>query len=971
VPGVLAQIERMLGNYLDVHLELVEWKTHVAGDMGRPQEIINRQIGDYDIFVGVMWKRFGTPTGKAESGTEEEFNVAYANWLKYRRPRILFYFSQIPFMPHTQDEVSQLSKVISFKDKLGKKGLIHTYSSTEDFTDLLREHIVKVIQEWFPTRGESVPAADFTRYIKYLKEETQYIDIRGLVSGEGKAHQFRTDELYIPLKTSSMDLSEKTLRGRKRPEDLQPGEADLQEALKMPRLVIQGDPGSGKTTFLRLLTFTLCQKWLNEKSAAKAARILWPDPPLLPIFIRLGRLVEHIENCKTKPAISKDSPECMLRFLEDQSREFNWKINADHFRSELESGRCLILFDGIDEAPTVKTRETVSRLASNLIKAYPECKVVLTGRPAALVGEAVPEGFYIVAIAPLDDAAMQSFLKKWSSALYPKAPEKSMQHQRELGEALQSRPEIRRMAKTPVMLTALAVVHWNEHRLPEQRVELYESIIMWLMRSRSQRTGRFKADRCRKLLQKLALGMFTHPDGRQRQVNLHWAAEKIAGEFEGIKGSTAIEQAEYFLRDEMIDSGIVAYRGNRLEFWHLSFQEYLVAFEIAGLLEKEQWELLSINKRLYQSEWREAVLLLGGVLYKQGHEKINYFIDSILDSLPKDKTDKALPMLAGAVGLLGGMVSDLSPFDFKPANLKYPEIVRSVMCIFDKDSFRKIPVKTRIEAADALGRVGDPRLKGDPIVSIRGGLFWMGAQKSDPKKPNYDKDAYEGKDLWNEKPVHRVELSPFRIGKYPVTVGQFLRFMEDGGYENKKHWLQGKFGEFKKPGEWQGQLEFLSRPVVNVSWYEAGAYCRWAGGRLPTEAEWERAARGPDTVYRKYPWGNNEPDGETANFEMTNVKHTTPVGMFPENCSPENIFDMAGNVWEWCIDWFDRDYYSICGKKGIINNPVGPEKGDGRVVRGGSFNDDWGSMRCALRLRGDPRGRNGGVGFRVVRGVES
>ena len=972
VPGVIAQINRMLGDYLDIHLDLSEWKTHVAGDMGRPQAVINRQIERYDIFVGIMWKRFGTPTGKAESGTEEEFNTAYANWLKYKKPRILFYFSQVPFTLPTQDEMIQLSRVISFKEKLTQKGLTHNYSSPDDFGDQLRDHIVRVLQEWFPAKTVSSSIADFTRYLKYLKDETQYIDIRGLVSGEGKAHQFQIDELYIPLKTSSTGLSEKKLKERRRPVDLESREADLQEALKQAPLVIQGDPGSGKTTFLRLLTFTLCQKWLDEKTSPMAAQIIWPDPPPLPIFIRLGRLVEHIQNCKTQPAVSGDSPECMLRFLEDQSREFNWKLNAGHFHSELESGRCLILLDGLDEAPNIQTREMVSRLASNLLKAHPKCKIVLTGRPAALVGEAFPERFSLVEIAPLDENAIRLFLKQWCSALYPKAPEKSLRYQSELGEALQSRPEIRRMAKTPVMLTALAVVHWNEHRLPEQRADLYESIITWLLRSRSQRPGRFKAERCRKLLQKLALAMFLHPEGRERQVTLHQAAESIAGEFEGTKESTVVEQAEYFLRDEMVDSGIVAERSNRLEFWHLSFQEYLAVFEIAGLLEKEQWDLLSQNRRLYQSEWREVMLLLGGVLYKQGPEKINHFIDSIIDSLPREKIDKDLPEIANAVGLLGGIANDLSPFDFKPSNSQYAEVVRSVMRIFEKDTFRKIPVRTRIEVADALGKVGDPRLQGDPMVLIPGGAFWMGAQKSDTKRPNYDKDAYdEEKEIWNEAPVHRVELSPFRIGKYPVTVGQFMRFVEDGGYEDKRHWIHGGFGEFKEHEEWQNQREFVTRPFVNVSWYEACAYCKWAGGRLPTEAEWERAARGPDAVYRKYPWGNKEPDGETANFEMSNIKHVTPVGIFPENASQEGVVDMAGNVWEWCADWISGDYYNICEKKGVIKDPKGPEKGDGRVVRGGSFNDYRLNMRCANRVRVNPQVRVNYVGFRVVRGVES
>jgi len=967
----VAQINRMWGDVYDVSLEVIDWKTHVMPDMGRPQQVINRQIKDYDIFVGVMWKRFGTPTGKAESGTEEEFNIAYANWEKYGRPRILFYFSQAPFMPKTSEEVTQLAKVLAFKEKLQQKGLIRDYQSPDEFADLLREHLVKVLQEWFPTKKAAAPAADFIRYLKYLRDDTMYIDIRGMVSGEGKVHQFRIDQLYIPLKTTGAgfleDQADKRRKGH--PEEMMPRDVDLPEALKQPRLIIKGDPGAGKTTFLRLLTFTLCQNWLGENAGSAATKIPWHDPAPLPIFIRLGRLTEHIRQCHGKDAIRDDSPECLLRFLGDQGREFNWKLKGEDFRRELETGQCLILLDGLDEAPDSQTREIVSALAANILKAYPKCKVVLTSRPAALIGEAIPAGFTLVEIAALDDEAMQIFLKLWSAALYPEAPEKSQQHQKDLGEALQSRPEIRRMAKTPVMLTALAVVHWNEHRLPEQRVELYESIITWLLRSRAQRTGRLKADRCRKLLRKLALEMFIHSDGRQRQVNLHWAAETLADEFESTKTDKPLEQAGYFLRDEMVDSGIIVERGKRLEFWHLSFQEYLAAYEIAGLLEKEQLELLFHNERLYQGEWREVILLLAGVLYKQGEEKINHLIDAVIDRGPQQTGQKFLTPLAREVALLGGIVRDLSPFDFEPSNPRCPEISKSVLGIFEKETFRQIPVQIRIEAADALGKVGDPRLEGDPMVDIPGGIFWMGAQKRDKNKPNYDEEAYEEKDDWNESPVHQVELSPFSISKYPITVGQYQRFIDDGGYEDEKHWINGGFGEFKQPDEWQDQLPYPSRPVVYVSWYEASAYCHWAGGRLPTEAEWERAARGPDPAYRKYPWGNKEPDGERANFDESKINQVTPVGIFPESCSPEGVIDMAGNAWEWCWDWISGDYYQICAKHGVIKNPKGPDKGDGRVLRGGAFYNVREDLRCAYRDSRYPHYRSVDVGFRVVRSL--
>jgi hypothetical protein len=203
VRAVAEQVNRMLGDSLGIVLEVIDWKTHVVPDMGRPQEVINEQVRDYDIFIGILWKRFGTPTGKAESGTEEEFNIAYANWQKFKRPRILFYFSQLPYVPKDYAEAMQWAKVMAFKEQLQQKGLIRDYQTVEEFSDILREHLIKVLQEWFKPKTGSTPVsiADFTAYLKYLRQETMHIDIRGLVTGKGKLHQFPIDELYIPLRT--------------------------------------------------------------------------------------------------------------------------------------------------------------------------------------------------------------------------------------------------------------------------------------------------------------------------------------------------------------------------------------------------------------------------------------------------------------------------------------------------------------------------------------------------------------------------------------------------------------------------------------------------------------------------------------------------------------------------------------------------------------------------------------------------
>ncbi|MGH9671843.1 MAG: formylglycine-generating enzyme family protein, partial [Bryobacteraceae bacterium] len=166
-----------------------------------------------------------------------------------------------------------------------------------------------------------------------------------------------------------------------------------------------------------------------------------------------------------------------------------------------------------------------------------------------------------------------------------------------------------------------------------------------------------------------------------------------------------------------------------------------------------------------------------------------------------------------------------------------------------------------------------------------------------------------------------------------------------------------------EPENWPDQLEHGNRPIVGVSWFEAAAYCTWAGGRLPTEAEWEHAARG-GRIGCKYTWGNEPPDPSRANYGG-NVGHPTPVGLYPKGATTDGICDMLGNVLEWCVDWWDDKYYA----KSETKNPRGPQKGDDRLVRGGSWVGYPRVLRVSVRDGYGPGVRNVVLGFRCVREV--
>ena len=206
-------------------------------------------------------------------------------------------------------------------------------------------------------------------------------------------------------------------------------------------------------------------------------------------------------------------------------------------------------------------------------------------------------------------------------------------------------------------------------------------------------------------------------------------------------------------------------------------------------------------------------------------------------------------------------------------------------------------------------------------------------------------------DSGDEQPIHQVYLSEYQIARHPVTNAQYELFVKANSYAAPKHWKNKKIPPGKE-----------NHPVVNVSWKDAQTFCAWAGVRLPTEAEWEKAARGTDG--RKYPWGNEPPTEELCNFN-SNVGDTTPIGSYPKGASPYGVLDMAGNVWEWVNDRYGGKYYSVSPSV----NPQGPASGTRRVLRGGSWYLDDDLVRSAYRYVINPDYWDNYDGFRCVRSL--
>jgi sulfatase modifying factor 1 len=273
------------------------------------------------------------------------------------------------------------------------------------------------------------------------------------------------------------------------------------------------------------------------------------------------------------------------------------------------------------------------------------------------------------------------------------------------------------------------------------------------------------------------------------------------------------------------------------------------------------------------------------------------------------------------------------------------------------------------------------------MVLIPAGAFLMGTHADEIDRLRREWPHIQGEFFDRETPQHRLSLKAFYIDKYEVTNTRFQQFVqatgyrtlaerEDWGWVHTKEWVKVKGASWWAPHGPGSNISGLEQhPVVQVSWEDAKAYCAWTDKRLPTEAEWEKAARGPDGY--NYPWGNAF-DGERGNFCDRNCdlpwkdgtaddgyRYTAPVGSYEKGKSPYGVYDMAGNVWEWVADWFDTTYY----RRGTARNLQGPVSGDMAIIRGGSWLNNRLLVRVVHRGHEIPTSRFSNTGLRCAKSL--
>jgi hypothetical protein len=783
--------------------------------------------------------------------------------------------------------------------------------------------------------GEASKPSDFSGYLEALVEQTGHINISGIsTAGSVKgALRYPIEKLYTPLRGTYAGLAD--------PSGLADGLVVLPDLLPLyKRLLLEGQPGAGKTTFLRFFACLLARDCLGTpcpEGGSWRERYLGmtEDPAPMPILVRIADLVPLLTAAEAR--LRNDDRRALLDLLTAICQENEHQVDRCGWRNLLEgekaSEKAILLLDGLDEVADEGLRRRIFEIFRDACRHW-RCNIVVTSRPIQ-TAELKKMGFGVATVEPFGPAEIRTFLDRWVGALYEAEGVEALhgegaRYLSALVAAICDLPRVRRLAANPVMLTCLAVVHWNEGRLPEGRSRVYRAVLKWLLAARREArdkegfTDRFAWS----ALGLLALAMMTSEEGKRATFDLQEAAVAVDAaverQFPQLAAEDRRREARRWLEFECLGSGIVEQvPGRRLRFWHLTFQEFLAALQLAWRDDSESPELSwwpLVREHLDHAQWRETIELFPGCLYEGGERRVDKLLERVLLLRGVGGTLASEARVAGIVGrLLQTLVAE--QYQPQPAvRQAYERALQKSMELFTMGGAAQVPIKVRIAAAEALGSGGDPRLA--------------------PERDNFL--AVPG-------------LPGLRLGKYPVTVEEYQRFVESRGYEERKYWDQRgwslrEMNGWMVPSEWDKQLETPNRPVSWVSWYEAVAYCRWLSEqredmvRLPTEAEWEQAAT---LSNGEYPWGTEAPDQERANFAK-NVGAPTPVGIYPAGDGPVGHCDLAGNVWEWCAD----------GGEGSTENE--------RALRGGGWVGPAEDLRVTVRFGNPGGGRFGVVGFRVA-----
>lgn len=801
----------------------------------------------------------------------------------------------------------------------------------------------------------------------YLAQEHRYLQLKGF--GTSLRAPLELERLYIALHAVPGYLEEQKARAlllaAGKPEDfggigksatggeptpaasfdeLEVGPAlEFCEQQNYSGMVILGDPGCGKTTLLKFLTLCLVNRKPQEQTGVPPRRF----PILLPL-----RYVEDFGS-SLEAALREYYANAMTHL--NLPSDFFQRVLKDHRRP------CLLMLDGLDEVTTVERREKASEWIESQRKAYRYLLIVVTSRFAGYRGSSRLPGNYLeLHIRDFHDDDVFEFVRLWYHQVETAQRGDELQWQElarnqseNLIQQLNSSSSLLTLARNPLMLQIICLVHRSHGQLPRRRTELYEECVKVLLQKWDEAKGLevFLNDaEARHVFRPLALWL--HEEENRTHADAEQVKAVIAPHLARVKRKSpewANEHLDRVLTSVRDRSGLfVGYGVERYGFQHLSFQEFLAAEEII----KQRLHSLLVD-RFGQSWWREPTLLALGIDDQQFQASL--FAELIRAPACQKHMDLALTCMRET------LIPNITPMVEALRDHDLPRETRHNCVLFLReiggaeaenalrgalDDPESQVANAALEALLRLERpVPEAALPDDVIINekdktvlirIPGGKFWMGTD-----------DGPE-----EERPRHQVHLDEYYIARNPITNAQYAKFIEETGHPQPAFWKETRFNQ-------------PYQPVVGVYWYDAMEYCEWAGLQLPTEAQWEKAARGTDD--RIWPWGDEAPDERRCNFNQ-NIGATREVGSYPDGASWYDCLDMAGNVREWCVTKW-RDSY-------LEDEPDDSSEGDleARVLRGGCWQDDDSCIRCAYRfahLPGLPGFPQRGISFRPVKVADS
>jgi len=854
---------------------------------------------------------------------------------------------------------------------------------TEPIKALLRR-----IGIWLESFFQSLGFGFQKRYYRALISAHEWLKLIGIYN-PSDLHAPRLQEVYVSLRMNTAKESPTVLWNRIFND-------------KEKQIVILGQPGAGKSTLLDYLTLVFTGH-INHPLRAQLK-----NP--LPIFVRLHDL----------------DAGSLLHLIESPINVGLKKIPTGYFERHLNSGNCIVLLDGLDEVLDEETHKQVVNEILAFTNEYPDNWIIVTCREAGW-NDQLP-AFRKFHIQEFDRDGVHKFIRSWyrevtrteeinklgafpkSDAIHDaeqKAYEVSLEQAENLQSALLKNEWFLRIARTPLILSLVTLVHKNRPTdLLKGRARLYRECLDILLDSWDKKRG-VASPASLSLNEKLLVLKtiaFHYINNGLLEIDIDGLEELITPLLSSL---TKPDSAKNLIRQIYERSGVLVEQANgKYGFAHRALHDYLAASHIAEhnldalLLSRtaeERWReviliaigLVKPNQRaetllkslLAQSSENAASIALAGWSLAediQVEEGLRASVKrELLEQLELTKTSSDFALLSGALldtdstamrnWTQSVLVGDNHELRNRVLNILIPELgldqskpfiptLTKVLADTHADvDFRKhcalalaklkVPADAEIWRALEFARKGkDQSLKSTAtwawcelgrfaelgLVMVPAGEFIMGSA-------NMDGQARD-----SEKPQHTLYLPTFYIGKYPATVDEYRAYVEDSKHKTaSKRSLEG----------------VGNHPVVYVSLNDAFSFARWYGMNLPSEAEWEKAARGTDG--RVYPWGNDwqenyantdeywqKPRSFWARLRLNRIPSTTtPVGYFsPRGDSPYDCADMAGNVWQWTRSLYnDYPYDTSDGRE--------DEAALGRrTLRGGSFFSDQGLARCAIRL---------------------